>query len=49
MAYPPPPYLQSLAELNEAFGLFFDPARIKPRHAACGPQGNLIQVMMPGT
>jgi hypothetical protein len=22
MTYPPPPYLQSLAELNEAFGRF---------------------------
>jgi ArsR family transcriptional regulator, arsenate/arsenite/antimonite-responsive transcriptional repressor len=40
---------EALIELNEAFGLFFDPARIKPRHAACGPQGNLIQVMMPKT
>jgi ArsR family transcriptional regulator, arsenate/arsenite/antimonite-responsive transcriptional repressor len=40
---------EALIELNEAFGLFFDPARIKPRHMACGPQGNLIQVMMPGT
>jgi ArsR family transcriptional regulator, arsenate/arsenite/antimonite-responsive transcriptional repressor len=40
---------EALIELNEAFGLFFDPSRIKPRHLACGPQGNLIQVMMPGT
>jgi ArsR family transcriptional regulator, arsenate/arsenite/antimonite-responsive transcriptional repressor len=38
---------EALANLNETFGLFFDPARIKPRHIACGPQGNLIQIMVP--
>jgi ArsR family transcriptional regulator len=28
----------TLDELGEAFGLFFDPARIKPRRLTCGPQ-----------
>jgi ArsR family transcriptional regulator, arsenate/arsenite/antimonite-responsive transcriptional repressor len=30
--------LQALEELNRAFGLFFDPRRIKPRRQACGPK-----------
>lgn len=29
----------ALAELNRAFGAFFDPGRIKPRRLTCGPQG----------
>lgn len=29
----------TLDALNAAFGAFFDPARIEPRHPACGPQG----------
>ena len=28
-----------LEQLTETFGGFFDPARIKERHPACGPQG----------
>lgn len=28
----------ALAELNRAFGAFFDPARIQPRRLTCGPQ-----------
>ena len=31
----------ALDELNKAFGAFFDPGRIKPRRATCGPK-NLI-------
>ena len=34
---------QALAELNTAFGAFFDPARIKPRRATCGPQAAFIR------
>ncbi len=30
---------QALAELNVLFGMFFNPARIKPRRPTCGPQG----------
>lgn len=33
----------ALAELTATFGAFFDPARIKERHPACGPQGSLIR------
>jgi ArsR family transcriptional regulator len=35
---------QALDELNESFGLFFDPDRIKPRRPTCGPQSALIPV-----
>src|SRR5512135_924329 len=28
----------ALEELNTAFGVFFDPARIHPRRMTCGPQ-----------
>ena len=28
----------ALDELNSAFGVFFDPARIQPRRLTCGPQ-----------
>ena len=35
---------KALDELNEAFGVFFDPERIKPRRPTCGPQGSLVQV-----
>ncbi|RMF48462.1 MAG: ArsR family transcriptional regulator, partial [Anaerolineae bacterium] len=31
----------ALEQLNAAFGAFFDPQRIQPRHPACGPQGRL--------
>ena len=33
----------ALDELNKAFGAFFDPKRIKPRRATCGPK-NLISI-----
>ena len=29
-------------EFNQAFGLFFDPERIKPRRLTCGPQGAFV-------
>jgi ArsR family transcriptional regulator len=35
---------QALAELNAAFGLFFDPSRLKPRRPTCGPQGALVPI-----
>jgi len=35
---------EALGELNEVFGLFFDPGRIKPRRPTCGPQGALVRV-----
>ncbi|HEX7976726.1 MAG TPA: metalloregulator ArsR/SmtB family transcription factor [Anaerolineales bacterium] len=31
----------ALDELRVAFGSFFDPQRVKPRRAICGPQGGL--------
>lgn len=33
----------ALTELTTTFGAFFDPAHIKDRHPACGPQGSLIR------
>jgi len=35
---------KALDELNETFGIVFDPARIKPRRPTCGPQGALVRV-----
>jgi ArsR family transcriptional regulator, arsenate/arsenite/antimonite-responsive transcriptional repressor len=35
---------QVLAELNAAYGAFFDPARIKPRRPTCGPQGSVVSL-----
>lgn len=35
---------KALDELNEIFGMFFDPARIRPRRPTCGPQGALVRV-----
>jgi ArsR family transcriptional regulator len=29
----------ALDELNKAFGVFFDPERMKPRRVTCGPKG----------
>jgi len=29
----------ALQELNDTFGAFFNPGRIQPRRATCGPQG----------
>lgn len=34
----------ALDELNAAFGVFFNPGRIKPRRATCGPQGALVRI-----
>ncbi len=36
--------LKALEELNQAFGVFFDPQRIKPRRLSCGPQGEFIRL-----
>lgn len=33
----------ALDELNAAFGTFFDPARIQPRHLTCGPSAVVHQ------
>ncbi len=33
----------ALQELNDMFGAFFTPARIKPRHPTCGPQGSFLR------
>jgi len=35
---------KALDELNEAFGSFFDPGRIKPRRPDCGPQGAFVRL-----
>ena len=35
---------KALEELHEAFGVFFDPGRIKPRRPNCGPQGAFIRL-----
>ncbi len=32
----------ALQNLNQVFGAFFDPARIKPRRPVCGPEGALV-------
>lgn len=34
----------ALAALNQAFGAFFDPARIQPRQASCAPSSSFIRV-----
>lgn len=33
---------KALKELNQAFGVFFDPNRIKPRRLTCGPYGTFV-------
>jgi ArsR family transcriptional regulator len=33
---------EALDALNAAFGAFFDPARIQPRRASCGPQSSVV-------
>jgi ArsR family transcriptional regulator, arsenate/arsenite/antimonite-responsive transcriptional repressor len=33
---------QALDELNQAFGVFFDPKRIKPRREMCGPKSGFF-------
>ena len=35
---------QALEELNQAWGTFFDPQRIKPRRLTCGPHGEFIRL-----
>ncbi len=37
----------ALDELNAAFGMFFDPKRIKPRRITCGPK-NLVSIAEAG-
>jgi ArsR family transcriptional regulator, arsenate/arsenite/antimonite-responsive transcriptional repressor len=32
----------ALEELNQAFGIFFDPERIKPRRETCGPRNPIF-------
>jgi len=34
---------QALEGLNQAWGAFFDPQRIKPRRLTCGPHGEFIR------
>jgi len=34
---------QALEALNQAWGTFFNPQRIKPRRLTCGPQGEFIR------
>ena len=34
----------ALKELNEMFGVFFDPDRIKPRRPTCGPQSSVVRL-----
>lgn len=34
----------ALNDLNAAFGAFFDPARMQPRHPTCGPQSALARL-----
>lgn len=34
----------ALDELNEMFGVFFDPDRIKPRRPTCGPQSSVVRL-----
>lgn len=34
----------ALAELNETFGVFFNPDRIKPRRPTCGPQSSVVRL-----
>lgn len=36
---------EALEALNADFGAFFDPARIRPRRATCGPGGALIRLI----
>jgi ArsR family transcriptional regulator len=38
----------ALDALNAAFGAFFDPARIQPRHPACGPASNFVPLAAVG-
>jgi ArsR family transcriptional regulator len=35
---------QALEELNQAWGVFFDPQRIKPRRLTCGPHSEFIHM-----
>ena len=35
---------EALAELNAAYGQFFDPERIRPRRPTCGPQSSIVSI-----
>jgi ArsR family transcriptional regulator len=35
---------EALEQLNQAFGTFFDPERIKPRRLTCGPKGEFVRL-----
>ena len=35
---------QALEQLNQAWGAFFAPERIKPRRLTCGPQGEFVRL-----
>jgi ArsR family transcriptional regulator len=35
----------ALKELNQVFGQFFDPTRIKPRRPNCGPQSAVVPMI----
>jgi ArsR family transcriptional regulator, arsenate/arsenite/antimonite-responsive transcriptional repressor len=37
----------ALDELNKAFGLFFNPSRIKPRRQICGPKNPALSILDP--
>jgi ArsR family transcriptional regulator, arsenate/arsenite/antimonite-responsive transcriptional repressor len=37
----------ALDELNQAFGLFFDTSRIKPRRQICGPKNPALSLIDP--
>jgi len=34
----------ALNDLNEMFGVFFNPDRIKPRRPTCGPQSSVVRL-----
>ena len=34
----------ALEMVNQAYDMFFDPGRIKPRRPSCGPQGSLLAI-----
>lgn len=35
---------EALAELNDTYGAFFNPDRIKPRRPTCGPQSSMVSL-----
>jgi ArsR family transcriptional regulator len=36
---------RALQALNQAFDMFFDPRRVKPRRRTCGPQAASVQLL----